>query len=170
MLLDELKRRLDVVEEDAVLPLFRIDTRIIDEAASRIELREKDLVCEFRSVDSKRCPFTIIFDRYGDKREVSFFFGLGAELWNLESVDETEARKELAVDVESFLTSRISCERFIGKKGIAREVYRPSKFVLEGEQLLFSYRAYYAFLGIGLSREVFEYSPWLHEPPSSEIS
>lgn len=166
-LIDELQNRLDESEKQVIRPILGINKSITDLALSRCEEHRDFLICKIFSADKTRCPFEFHFGRNEHIHRFDFYLGLGAEWYNYESFRDDSERIEIAEDIERFLESTVHCERHITKSGVAREFYSPSKFVVDGMQIRFAYKAAYRWPFFKFKKEVFDYRPWL-EPGFQE--
>ncbi|MDJ0785195.1 MAG: hypothetical protein QNK05_00215 [Myxococcota bacterium] len=159
----ELAERLDDTERAVVQAVFDISPETIDGARSSCEERNNFLICRVVSSDDSRCPFEFHFGQDNERGRFNFFFGLGAELHNYESLEDPEESEELAEDVSRFLRSTISCERTVSGKGdVISERYSPDQFVVGGVQTHFWYRS--SMRGwVRRKKEMSSYRPWMGE-------
>ncbi len=152
---------LDDLEKETISPVFEIRAEMIDDASSRLDVRNEFLVCSFVSRSNARCPFELSLGRGPEIGRVSLFIGLGAEFYNYESFHDPESRAEIREDLDRFLGSVVHCESVIGRKGTAVEHYTPSKLFIGESPLRLTFRRYYLWPFSEKTTNVIDYQPWI---------
>lgn len=156
--MDAFLRELREPEKEVVAPILRVQTSLLG-SSPRLEKTEDFLMYSFVSVTPYRCPFELHFGRQKSEGRFNFYFGLGSEIYNYETLDDS-TKSEFADDVLQFLTYTISCDEHVTAKGVVREKYRLSKLATDGQPIPFVYKNY-SWPPLRYQKRRVEFVPWI---------
>ena len=161
-MIQQIRSMLSLEETEVVRSVFEIPRAEIDLSRTSIVESNSFVIVSVKSLNEKHCAFEFHFDRGSEASRFNFYFGLGAELHNYESMGDSEARCELAGDITRFLASSVESERVCFSDGtVASERYLVSGFVVSGVPTQFWFRGKSGFRFGRRTKELVGYRPWI---------
>ncbi|MFC2027119.1 hypothetical protein ACFLU3_00370 [Chloroflexota bacterium] len=160
-MIDKILETLDQRELEIATSILEIPENIISQEQSLIEEYDDRVRINIVSRGDSNCPFEILFGRKEHYGKMSWFVGLGAEVFDIEEVDNPEAARNRKEDIEKFLKSKVRCEMHIAKGKIRKALYFPSLYVVQGQELSFAYVGDYIWPFVRTTKEVLHYEPWI---------